>query len=141
MYWPEGRSKSAESDGLKTLKRDESDDGSEVKLVPGQRLVATLKSNRPTGFRWQSPDVNEGVIELLERTYESMDKQSDKLGRPGRTTFRFRARKPGKAELEMAYSQPWEGGQKQKRTFSLTVTVVPEKEASQPSRGQNEGGG
>jgi predicted secreted protein len=44
-------------------------------------------------------------------------------GTPGQDVWTFKALKAGESTVSIAYSQPWEGGEKGTWTFVLSVSV------------------
>ena len=99
--------------------------GQEVEVAVGESLVLALESNRTTGFQW-------ALVENSDQTalqhaghkyvpYENTDPPLPGVG--GKELWSFKALKEGKSTIFMEYSQPWDGGIKQARTFTLTVVV------------------
>ena len=60
---------------------------------------------------------------LKEPDYYFEEPVSDVPGTAGVEVWTFQAIGSGKAEVHMAYSQPWEGGEKEEWTYTMTVTV------------------
>ena len=45
------------------------------------------------------------------------------VGGAGKEIWTFKALKKGATEVSMQYGRPWEGGEKEEWTFTVTVTV------------------
>ena len=104
---------------------DASHAGQVVEMSVGDRLVVTLESNPTTGFRWElAGSTDQTVLELVGSRYQPGAGQTTPLaGAGGEEIWTFRALKLGETTVSLEYSQPWEGGLKAERTFSITVAV------------------
>jgi len=108
---------------------DESFNGKEVKMAPGDSLQVALQSNITTGFKWElTQDSDTMVLEKVSNTYETTQVERKEGERPlvgvgGKEFWNFKALKKGNSLLSMEYSRPWEGGEKGVNKFSLTVIV------------------
>lgn len=106
---------------------DYSYSGKEIEAAPGADIKLTLDSNATTGFQWQlAGNSDEKVLALLDHRYLAPEESGEGeplLGAGGQEEWVFNAASQGKSELRLEYSQPWEGGMKADKTFTLTVTV------------------
>lgn len=105
---------------------DYSQSGEEIEAAPGDVVRLTLDSNATTGFQWQLVgNTNEAAVTLLDNQYVAPEESEGEplLGAGGREEWAFKAASEGKSELRLEYSQPWEGGTKADKTFTLTVVV------------------
>ncbi len=97
----------------------------EILVVTGESFTVTLCSNPTTGFSWETAVISDP--DILEQTgYEFISPESDPPpppGTPGEDVWTFKALQTGTGTIDIAYSQPWEGGEKAAWTFSLTVVV------------------
>ena len=99
---------------------DQSRSGQSVRLEPGSELVVRLFENPTAGFRWSVRSDGAPVVELLE----SLAGPAGSLPGAGRDRrFRFRAREPGTARLELAYARPWNESAPPASTFELEIRV------------------
>ena len=87
----------------------------------GDKIRTKLCSNPITGFKWEYEMSNENV--LKEEDYDFEEPESDGVGAPGIEVWTFEAVAKGTTEVHLAYSQPWEGGEKEVWTYTITVTV------------------
>jgi predicted secreted protein len=87
----------------------------------GDKIRAKLCSNPTTGFKWKYEMSNENV--LNEEDYDFEEPKGDVAGAAGIEVWTFEAVNRGTTEVLMAYSQPWEGSEKEEWTYSITVTV------------------
>jgi inhibitor of cysteine peptidase len=108
---------------------DESFNGKEVKMTPGELLQVSLDSNPTTGFKWELIGISdiivlEKVSDIFERPMIKQQEGSPPIvGAGGKEFWSFKALKKGTATVSMAYSRPWEGGEKGVNKFSLSVVV------------------
>ena len=104
---------------------DESQDGQLVEVVAGALVTVKLESNATTGFRWELAEpIDEGMLALIESKYiapEDVNTDEETVGAGGVEEWTFETLKPGETTISMAYSRPWEGGEKGVETFSFTV--------------------
>ena len=93
----------------------------EFQVEIGDKIRAKLCSNPTTGFKWEYEMSNDNV--LKEEDYDFEEPKGNVVGAPGIDVWTFEAVNKGTTEVRMAYSQPWEGGEKEEWTYSITVTV------------------
>lgn len=93
-----------------------------IEVAVGGDVVVTLCSNASTGYVWADPVVSDpGVLSATTSTAEPAS--SPMPGAAGTQTFGFHALAAGSATVQLSYSQPWDGGDKDAWTLSLDVTV------------------
>ncbi len=102
---------------------NESDSGKQVAIwANGGLLTVTLESNQTTGYSWELKEISDpSVLQKTDNKYETPT--SSLVGAGGKEVWTFKALKAGTTTLSMEYSQPWEGGQKDAKSFTLTVVV------------------
>jgi inhibitor of cysteine peptidase len=90
----------------------------------GDTIIVTLASNPTTGFKWSdTPEMqNPGILKQLDHKYLEPE-QNGNVGAFGKEVWIFQTLKAGTTEISMNYSQPWEGGEKEKWTFVATIQV------------------
>ena len=95
----------------------------EVEVPAGDSLTVTLCSNPTTGFKWQeSAEISDQtVLQQTDHKFEPLEGGAS--GADGQEIWTFKALKKGTSITSMKYSRPWEGGEKGKCTFTLTVVV------------------
>ena len=100
----------------------------QVEVKTGDIFTISLDSNPTTGFSWtkqaQIADVN--ILKQTGHEYiapSANDGNNPVAGMSGIEEWLFTAGKTGTTTATMNYSRPWEGGEKDVRTFVLTVTV------------------
>jgi inhibitor of cysteine peptidase len=106
-----------------TVSVDESYAGKEVEITAGSSLVVTLESNRTTGFQWELTGITDQTVLKQDGEPEYVAPETSALGAGGQEVWTFQALKKGTSTISMAYSRPWEGGEKGVKTFDLTVVV------------------
>ncbi len=99
----------------------ELDDGLQLTLRVGDRLMVALEGNATTGYTWMNTVEAEYAV-LLETEEMEYRPDSDLLGAGGAFLFRYMARDVGPQWFRFAYQRPWESVQPQ-RVVSYTVEV------------------
>ena len=98
-----------------------------VELASGERLELVLCSNPTTGFKWDDQaEISEpAVLEQVAVAFEEPAASEDKAlaGAPGAQKWTFQGMGTGSTQVVLTYSQPWEGGEKNAWTYTLSVTV------------------
>ena len=93
----------------------------ELEVPAGSSFTLTLCSNPSTGFQWEEPEVTGDAVELVD--HEFVAPSTDKVGAPGQEVWTFKALNKGRSTVSLAYSRPWEGGEKGEWKFELAVVV------------------
>jgi len=97
-----------------------------VDVAVGDSFTVTLCSNPTTGFQWSElADIgDQTVLQQIDHRLETPEGQEPPApGSPGKEVWTFKALEEGKSSVSMAYSRPWQGGEKGEWTFDLTVVV------------------
>ena len=97
----------------------------EVEVAVDGSLTVTLCSNPTTGFLWETAQISDQtVLEQVDHKFVSPESEPPPPpGTPGQEVWTFKALKEGESTISIAYSRPWEGGEKGAWTFTLTVVV------------------
>ena len=100
----------------------------QVEVKAGDVFTIVLDSNPTTGFIWteQAKIDDTNILKQTEHAYvapQANDGMKPVAGMSGIEEWWFTAGKTGTTTATMNYSRPWEGGEKDVRTFVLTVTV------------------
>jgi predicted secreted protein len=97
----------------------------QVEVKTGDVFAVALDSNATTGFSWteQAKIADGKILTQTGHQYISPRANDDKpvTGMAGIEEWTFTASKEGTTTATMSYSRPWEGGEKEARTFVLTV--------------------
>jgi len=93
----------------------------EFQVEIGDKITVKLCSNPTTGFQWEYEISEENVLKEEDHDFE--EPEGDGVGAPGIEVWTFEAVAKGTTEVHLAYSQPWEGGEKEVWTYTITVTV------------------
>jgi inhibitor of cysteine peptidase len=95
----------------------------ELSVKAGDSFTVTLCSNPTTGFQWESAVIS-GQSVLTETNHQFVGPEDENLvGAGGEDVWTFQALKKGTSTISIAYSRPWEGGEKGVWTFTAVVTV------------------
>lgn len=93
----------------------------EFQVEVGDKIRITLCSNPTTGFQWGYEMTVEDI--LLEEDYDYEEPENGVVGASGKEVWTFEAAEKGTTEVHLEYSRPWEGGEKEEWTYTITVTV------------------
>ena len=93
----------------------------EFEVEVGDKIRVELCSNPTTGFEWSYEITIENVVKEEDHDFEPPE--GDVPGAAGIEFWTFEAVEKGTTEVQMEYSQPWEGGLKAEWTYTVTVTV------------------
>ena len=110
------------STSAKQVSADDSSSGKQIDIAIGGTLTVTLDSNQTTGFSWELKEIGDtNILQKIDNKYVAPT--SNLVGAGGKEVWNFKALKAGTTTLSMDYSQPWAGGQKDVKSFNLTVAV------------------
>jgi inhibitor of cysteine peptidase len=100
----------------------------EVEVKTGDAFTVALDSNATTGFSWteQAKITDGNILKQTGHGYitpRAIDDTKPVAGMSGIEEWCFTAGRTGITTATMSYNRPWEGGEKDARTFVLTVIV------------------
>ncbi len=93
----------------------------EFEVEVGDKIRVELCSNPTTSFQWDYETTVGNVLKEEDHDFEGP--KGDVPGAAGIEVWTFEAVEKGPTEVQMEYSQPWEGGLKAEWTYTMTVTV------------------
>ncbi len=93
----------------------------EFEVEVGDKIRVELCSNPTTGFQWDYKTPVQNVVKEEDHDFEPPE--GDVPGAAGIEFWTFEAVEKGTTEVQMEYSQPWEGGLKAEWTYTISVTV------------------
>ncbi len=99
------------------------DNGRTYSLARGQALTVQLPSNPSTGYSWQVVGPKPAPLQLADSSYHAAPAARGMVGTGGIQHWKFTARQPGKAVLQLAYHRPWEKLAPADKRYTLTVVV------------------
>jgi len=103
---------------------DEKANGKTVKVAVRKTLVVRLAGNPTTGYSWTVKKLDGDALEQQGKLrYEPKKVARGIVGSGGTFLGVFKAVKPGKGTLTMAYARPWEKGKPPIKTFTVTIQV------------------
>jgi predicted secreted protein len=104
---------------------DGKSNGRTIEAHTGDIIRITLESNITTGYDWQNADkVDQDILKLDKNDYVSDPNPEELDGVGGKTVIVYRALKPGKARIDLAYMRAWEPDADDIEKFSMTVEVL-----------------
>ncbi len=100
---------------------DESANGSEITVQPGERFELRLKETPTTGFRWRLTSDGSPICVLESDSFEAPHENIP--GRAGRRIFVFHVEHGGHATIELIAQRPWEKGTSGGALFQLSIVA------------------
>ena len=94
----------------------------EFQVEVGDKITVKLCSNPTTGFQWSYETIGEAALMEEDHDFEEPE-DNGVVGASGKEVWTFEAVEKGMTEVRLAYSQTWEGGEKEEWTYTMTVTV------------------
>jgi inhibitor of cysteine peptidase len=105
-----------------TVNLTDADNYRTLRLAVGDMLIVSLASTPGTGFSWDVARVDARVMRQMggpKLVYPAKPIP----GAPATQVFRFIAKSPGAARLELVYRRPWERGVPPARRFKVNLKV------------------
>ena len=87
----------------------------------GDKIRIKLCSNPTTGFQWAYEMTMDNVVKEEDHDFEAPEAAIP--GATGKEIWTFEAVDTGTTEVQLEYSQPWEGGLKSEWTYTMRITV------------------
>jgi predicted secreted protein len=106
-----------------TFSKNPTDLRDDFETYVGDKIYVELSSNPSTGFEWVYKMSGDTAVKEQNHGYQAPS--SDVPGTPGKQTWIFEAVSEGNTEILMTYSQPWDGGIKEKWIYRISVAVRP----------------
>ncbi len=99
----------------------QTDNGKNIKIRLGDRVVVNLKENPTTGYQWTVAQNNSDVLKLESSDYAPLPGRGE--GKGGQRTFTFTAQKVGSATPHFKLWREWQGDKSIVDRFAVTVQV------------------
>ncbi len=93
----------------------------DFEISVGDKITVRLCSNASTGFSWDYTMTGDDAVKEEDHDFE--EPEGDLVGAAGTEVWTFESTAEGTTEIQMEYSQPWEGGTKAEWVYKMTVTV------------------
>jgi predicted secreted protein len=97
----------------------------DFEIYVGDKIYVELCSNPSTGFAWKYTTRGDIALKEVEHGYQAPN--SDVSGAPGKQTWIFEGVSEGNTGIIMNYSQPWDGGIKDKWIYQISAVVTTQK--------------
>ncbi len=94
-----------------------------MQMKPGQTFDVSLCSNPSTGFQWPDKAQIQDTSIVTQINHVFQAPATGLVGAPGSDVWTFCVLKNGQTTIRFEYSQPWQGGQKATRVFTLVLTT------------------
>jgi inhibitor of cysteine peptidase len=95
----------------------------EINVEVGGLVKVTIASNPTTGFKWELVGISDPTVLAQDGEPEYLPPDSTAIGAGGQEVWSFKALKKGTTNISLAYSRPWEGGEKAEWTLGIDVSV------------------
>jgi inhibitor of cysteine peptidase len=109
---------------MATITLTEGNDGKAIRVRQGDEIVLELPQNASNGYRWHIARAD-GLDKKGEREAGPLPKDPNpQVGGGGTREFRFVAKGPGSARLELKHWREWEGDKSVIARFAVDITVT-----------------
>ena len=108
---------------MATITLTEANDGKTIRVRQGDEIVLGLPENATTGYRWHVAR-SDGLDEKEMGERERPTGANPQVGSGGTRKFRFVAKGPGSARLELKHWREWEGEKSVIARFAVDITVT-----------------
>jgi inhibitor of cysteine peptidase len=109
--------------GAKGANLNETDNGKQITVKPGDVITLTLNSNPTTGYSWHVMEIDNAILaQQGDPEYKQASGTEGLVGAGGTETFHFKASGAGSVTLKLGYMRPWESVPPIE-TFSVQVIV------------------
>jgi inhibitor of cysteine peptidase len=108
---------------METYTLTEADNGRTTKVERGSELLVRLEAVLGTGYTWVAAPTD-GALEPVGEAEVEATPAGGKVGGPQHLTFRFKAVRPGEANLKFEYRRPWEKDVQPAKSFAVHVVVT-----------------
>ena len=107
---------------MATITLTEANDGKAIRVREGDEIVLELPQNASGGYRWHIARAD-GLDEKADER-EGTKAPNPQVGSGGTRKFRFVAKSPGNARLELKHWREWEGDKSVLARFGVDITVT-----------------
>lgn len=97
-----------------------------IEVGLGNSLTIDLGANPTTGFQWAEDSVVSDTSVLRQVVHNYIEPEANgetAAGSPGKAVWVFDCKAAGTSTVELSYSRPWDGGEKDVWTLKVNVTV------------------
>ena len=100
------------------------DANKEVKAKVGEIIVIEIEGNATTGYTWsEMPGRSDSVLEFQGQEYKTRDYPIGMVGVGGKAFFRYLVKAPGRTEIVLGYSRPWEKDRPPAQMFNVKIVA------------------
>jgi inhibitor of cysteine peptidase len=100
------------------------DANKEVKAKVGEFVVIEIEGNATTGYTWsEMPGRSDSVLEFQGQEYKTRDYPIGMVGVGGKAFFRYLVKNPGRTEIVLGYSRPWEKDTPPAQMFNVKIVA------------------
>jgi inhibitor of cysteine peptidase len=113
---------SAAGCGSMQAKVTSNDDGKQLNVRVGEKIVVTLDGNPSTGYTWDPKELDASMIQQVGST-DFKSGNPGLVGAGGTLTLTFKLLKPGTTVLTLIYHRPWETDVEPLHSYTITIIV------------------
>ena len=100
------------------------DANKEIKAKVGEIIVIEIEGNATTGYRWdETPGRSDSVLESQGHEYKTRELPVGMVGYGDKAFFRYLVKAPGKTEIVLNYTRPWEKDVAPAQTFNVKIVA------------------
>ena len=100
------------------------DANKEIKAKVGEIIVIEIEGNATTGYRWDEvAGRSDSVLESQGHEYKTRELPVGMVGYGDKAFFRYLVKAPGKTEIVLAYTRPWEKDVPPAQTFNVKIVA------------------
>lgn len=100
------------------------DANKEIKAKVGEIIVIEIEGNATTGYRWDEvPGRSDSILESQGTEYKTRDLAVGMVGYGDKAFFRYLVKAPGKTEIVLAYTRPWEKDVPPAQKFNVKIVA------------------
>jgi inhibitor of cysteine peptidase len=107
----------------KLIQVSEKDEGSTLKMIPGDTLELVLKTNPSTGYGWKIVSLDTNMLTMIQSQYIADKVIKNIVGSGGKSVKLFKALKKGESLIKLVYQRPFEEERSYIKKFTLTVII------------------
>jgi predicted secreted protein len=110
--------------GAESVVITKASNGKEIRVRTGAILQIELEQPAEAGLAWEVQSLDRDYFSVQNIRTGERKKGSESPALPAMKTFRIKAVRTGSSKLTFIYRVPWQGEEKARETFEVTVTIL-----------------